>query len=217
MTRAATAPEDVPDDGTAPSSGGTDAGPAGSEAERESIVRAIGPKVRRLRQAAGLSLQQLARRAEVSAAAIHKVERGDMVPTVTTLLKLASALGRPMGHFVDGDGEPVTVAHLVRAEERPAAPSLPGVSESVVSGPPERFGLRGRVTDVDPGAELEPERHDGEDLLVVLDGELEVHVADERYVLTAGDALHVPPGYRVRTQNQGAEKARMLRVEGSGS
>src|SRR5687768_4744580 len=50
----------------------------------EPIVGAIGPKVRDLRQGLGLSLQQLAQRSGVSAAAIHKVERGDMVPTITT-------------------------------------------------------------------------------------------------------------------------------------
>jgi transcriptional regulator with XRE-family HTH domain len=61
----------------------------------EPVVSAIGPKVREARQALGLSLQQLAARAEVSAAAIHKVERGDMVPTITTLLELAAAPGPP--------------------------------------------------------------------------------------------------------------------------
>ena len=44
----------------------------------------------------GLSLQQLGERSDVSAAAIHKIEQGGMVPTITTLLKLASALGRPV-------------------------------------------------------------------------------------------------------------------------
>ena len=212
MARAATAPGDVPDDGAqeAPR-------PVGDEAERESIVRAIGPKVRQLRQDNGLSLQQLARRAEVSAAAIHKVERGDMVPTVTTLLKLASALGRPMGHFVDGDGEPATVAHPVRADDRPAAPSLPGVTQAVVSGPPERFTMRGRVADVEPGAEIALDRHGGEDLLLVLDGSLDVAVADEQYSLSAGDTLHFPADHRARVHNPASTPARALWVSSRGS
>jgi transcriptional regulator with XRE-family HTH domain len=204
MARAAT----VPDDGVPP---------VGGEAERESIVRAIGPKVRQLRQDNGLSLQQLARRADVSAAAIHKVERGDMVPTVTTLLKLASALGRPMGHFVDGDGEPLAVAHHVRAEERPAVPSLPGVAETAVSGPPDRFTLRGRITDVEPGAELEPDRHGGEDLLLVLDGALDVSVGDERYTLDEGDSLHWVADHRARVHNASSAPARVLRMSSRGN
>ena len=50
----------------------------------DGIVSSIGPKVKRLRQEQNLSLQQLAVKAEVSAAAIHKIERNDMVPTITT-------------------------------------------------------------------------------------------------------------------------------------
>ncbi len=97
-----------------------------SAVERETwqpIVGAIGPKVREARQRLGLSLQQLAARAEVSAAAIHKVERGDMVPTITTLLKLAAALGLPIGHFVDDGARPAPVAQFIPAGARPEPPA----------------------------------------------------------------------------------------------
>ena len=62
----------------------------------EAIVSSIGPKVKKLRHEQRLSLQQLAMKAEVSAAAIHKIERNDMVPTITTLLKIATALAEPI-------------------------------------------------------------------------------------------------------------------------
>ena len=69
--------------------------------EHTRIVSGIGPKVRALRKQAGLSLQQMAEQADVSAAAIHKIEQSGMVPTITTLLKVAGALGRPVAYFVD--------------------------------------------------------------------------------------------------------------------
>jgi DNA-binding XRE family transcriptional regulator len=69
----------------------------------EQIVSSIGPKLRELRVQRGLSLQQLADRADVSAAAIHKIERSGMVPTITTLLKIAGALNRPVSYFVNED------------------------------------------------------------------------------------------------------------------
>ena len=62
----------------------------------DGIVSTIGPKLKQLRQEQRLSLQQLAVKADVSAAAIHKIERNDMVPTITTLLKIATALDRPV-------------------------------------------------------------------------------------------------------------------------
>ncbi|MDN5919307.1 MAG: XRE family transcriptional regulator [Pseudonocardia sp.] len=212
MGRPATASDDAPDD-DAPRPDPA----SGEETERESIVRAIGPKVRRLRQDGGLSLQQLARRAEVSAAAIHKVERGDMVPTVTTLLKLAAALGRPVGHFVDGDGEPVPVAHLVRAGHRAAEPSLPGVSRSALSGPAERFAMGGTITVVEPGVEIVLEPHSGEDLVVLVEGALNVVVQDEQYTLGDGDSLHFPADRLVRCHNPGSVPARAIWVSSRGS
>ncbi|MEN3267769.1 helix-turn-helix transcriptional regulator, partial [Pseudonocardia sp.] len=74
------------------------------------VVGSIGPKVRALRRERGLTLQQLAHAADVSTASVHKVERGDMVPTVTTLLKIAGALGVPVRLFVE-DSEPSQAVH----------------------------------------------------------------------------------------------------------
>ncbi|BBG04266.1 MULTISPECIES: helix-turn-helix domain-containing protein [Pseudonocardia] len=203
MTRPATA-ADAPDDRNAP---------AGAEAEREAIVRSIGPKVRRLRHQAGLSLQQLARLAEVSSAAIHKVEKGDMVPTVTTLLKLAAALHRPIGYFVDADGEPTAVAHVVRADRRPeVGPPLPGAVRHGITGPTGRFTLHGTVTEVSPGGTLEIPPRSGEDLVTVLEGSVEFEVVPERHLLDEGDAVHFPADHEVRCHNPAGSPARLLWV-----
>ena len=73
----------------------------------DEIVSLIGPKLRGLRTAQRHSLQQLAAISDVSAAAIHKIERNGMVPTITTLLKLGAALGVPVSYFVEEDEQPV--------------------------------------------------------------------------------------------------------------
>ena len=76
------------------------------ETEVTAVVSGIGPRLRSLRTRHGLSLQQLADRSDVSPAAIHKVEQGTMVPTITTLLKLAAAFQVPVAHFIDEAGAP---------------------------------------------------------------------------------------------------------------
>lgn len=194
-----------------------DVGPA---PEWETIVGAIGPKVRQLRRQLGLSLQQLASRAHVSAAAIHKVERGDMVPTITTLLKLAAALGRPIGHFVDAAPGQAQVAVHTPADERPVLPApAPGVDLAGIGGPPERFRATGAIATLAPGsqsgAEFTP--RSGEELLLVLDGTLAVEVADERYTLRRGDALHYPTDHIYRWSNPGRRPARVVQYTLRGS
>jgi len=58
----------------------------GSTGAWTGVVDSIGPKVYALRRERGMTSQQLAHVADGSTAAVHKVERGDMVPTITTLL-----------------------------------------------------------------------------------------------------------------------------------
>jgi transcriptional regulator with XRE-family HTH domain len=180
-----------------------DPGPAGLD----EIVGSIGPKVRELRAQRNLSLQQLAVRADVSAAAIHKVERGDMVPTITTLLKLASALGRPVGHFIDDAGPRYPVAVHTRARDvRSGAP---------FTGPANQFVLDGTVTVTEPGAggSAEPSRAGaGEELVYVLDGTLEFEVAGEPYRLARHDSLHYRTEHPRRWTNPGAKPARAIWV-----
>jgi transcriptional regulator with XRE-family HTH domain len=193
---------------------------AGSVAAWEPIVGAIGPKVRELRQQLGLSLQQLASRAHVSAAAIHKVEHNDMVPTITTLLKLAAALGRPIGHFVDAAPSQAQVATHTPATGRPMLPApAPGVELASIGGSPERFRAAAEVATLAPGAESSTEvaPHPGEELLLVLEGTLAVEVAGERYTLRRGDALHYPTDHRYRWSNPGRRPARLVRYSLRGS
>src|SRR6185312_9643791 len=98
----------------------TSATSARKEEHVEEIVSSIGPKLKRLRQEQRLSLQQLAVKAEVSAAAIHKIEGNDMVPTITTLLKIATALERPVSYFVDSDDGLLESVAFTAANDRPA-------------------------------------------------------------------------------------------------
>jgi transcriptional regulator with XRE-family HTH domain len=196
---------------------GTPADKLGSARAWEPIIGAIGPKVRERRQRLGLSLQQLGSRAEVSAAAIHKVERGDMVPTVTTLLKLAAALGQPISHFVDDSGPAAPVAVHVRANQRPAPPAdwasgTNGVTSVSLAGPTDRLRAEAVHAVVEPGGssgEIRP-LTGGEELVLVLDGCLAMEVAGEQYLLQPGDTLHYPTDRVHRWHNPGQEPARAV-------
>jgi len=159
-----------------------------TEAAWVPVVESIGPKVRALRQERGLSLQQLAHAAAVSAAAVHKVERGDMVPTITTLLKLAGALHTPIGHFVEDTpaDEPLAV-HRRGLEPTPLTPG-----SATISGPAPRFRTAGSVSRLAAGGRRKGQRRPGETLVVVLHGSLSVTVADESYLVASGESLHMP-------------------------
>lgn len=179
----------------------------------EDIVDSIGPKLRELRVQRGMSLQQLAERSDVSAAAIHKIERSGMVPTITTLLKIAGALNRPVSYFVEetqSDNRPVSF--IPAGSRRPLFTSHQGIDLAGISGPYGRFFLAGALStiDVDASSGKRPMEHPGEELLYLLEGVLELDVDGERYRLTPGDALHFRTDRPHRWRNPGTEPAKAV-------
>lgn len=157
------------------------------------IVSGIGPKVRELRKQAGLSLQQLGEQADVSAAAIHKIEQSGMVPTITTLLKVAGALGRPVAYFVDEEEVQSDPTVLTRdGEHRPIYTSHTGIDLAGISGTYARFNIAGARATVEVGASSGERmlEHPGEELVYVLEGELEFVVNGSAFRLGPCDALH---------------------------
>jgi transcriptional regulator with XRE-family HTH domain len=178
--------------------------------ELSRIVSEIGPKLRTLRKQAGLSLQQLAVRADVSAAAIHKIEQSGMVPTITTLLKIAGALGRPVAYFVDEEETVSDPTVLVRdGEQRPILTSHTGIDLAGISGTYGRFLLAGARATVVPGASSGDQwlEHPGEELVYLLEGQLEFVVNDQTYRLHPGDSLHFRTVQRHSWRNPGSERA----------
>lgn len=164
-----------------------------------------------LRRQKNLSLQQLAERSGLSAAAIHKIERNGMVPTITTLMKIAAALNRSVAYFVDE--EPVEAAVLVRADERKAVfTSKEHLDLAGISGPYGQFFMAGAVATVEPQADSGPKpmEHPGEELVFVLDGALGFEVGGEEYTLRRGDALHFRTDRPHRWWNPSARPTKAL-------
>jgi transcriptional regulator with XRE-family HTH domain len=174
----------------APSPAGTDEiGPS----QVHEIVSLIGPKLHALRTAQRHSLQQLAVLSDVSAAAIHKIERNGMVPTITTLLKLGAALGVPVSYFVEEDEQPPEPVHHTPADRRPAVYTPHnGLALAGISGSYRQFQTAAAVATVSPGASSGDKllEHPGEELVHVVDGVLTFRVGEHTYPLAAGDSLH---------------------------
>src|SRR4051812_39746023 len=175
------------------------------------IVSGIGPKLHALRKQAGLSLQQLAVRSDVSAAAIHKIEQSGMVPTITTLLKVAGALGKPVAYFVEEEASDPTV-HTPDGEQRTIYTSHTGIDLAGITGAYGQFNIAGARATAPAGTPagwahstpagapppagrgarsgVKPLEHPGEELVYVLEGELEFMVGGKPFTLGPRDALH---------------------------
>lgn len=82
--------------------------------KEDEINLRTGRAVKQQREAAGLSLRMLAERSGVSSSMISDIERGAKSPTVTTLVRLAQALGISAAALVDGGITPESRIRIIR-------------------------------------------------------------------------------------------------------
>jgi transcriptional regulator with XRE-family HTH domain len=66
------------------------------------VARRVGANLRRARERADLSQEELAVRASLHRTAVGQLERGERVARADTLVKLAGSLGIPPGDLLDG-------------------------------------------------------------------------------------------------------------------
>ena len=92
----------------------------------------IGAKVHALRLKKKLGLVQLGEHTGLSPAMLSKIERGQLFPTLPTLLRIALVFGVGLEHFfVDGEERP-TVA-VTRKRDRLRMPDRPGATAPAYS------------------------------------------------------------------------------------
>ena len=82
--------------------------------EEEAVALQVGRNLCRCRQEVGMSVEEVARRAELSRTTIHKIERGLRLPQIDTGVRLAGALGVEPDELMKG------IAFRKPSSERPA-------------------------------------------------------------------------------------------------
>jgi transcriptional regulator with XRE-family HTH domain len=147
----------------------------------------LGRNVRELRTSQGLTLAALADLVGISPSAISQIERGATEPSLGTLWNLGKALHASLFDFFTHEQQPTV--EVTRAGDRTHV-EFDRFRYEVVARSTERqldlFFLR-----VAAGDEVvrEATAHAGEECGVVLEGSLEVIVADAHHVLGPGDGI----------------------------
>ena len=165
-----------------------------STPESGSVSRQIGATARRLRNSLGLTLGEVAKRADLSPAMLSRLENGGVSPSLETLAALTSALGVPLAQLFGDVGKP-----------RGGAQHVPkgGVLEVVRRGTKRGHTYHLLAADRGPRRVFEPFlvtlndksevfpgfEHPGTEFIYLLEGSLTYRHGDETYLLKAGDAL----------------------------
>jgi transcriptional regulator with XRE-family HTH domain len=191
----------------------TPAGPA------EGSVPAIGPRVRALREAMGLSLRDLADRSGVSAPMLSQVERGTTSPTLAVAARMAAGLELSLSQLLrlDEHGHVVIVRNGERRSRgrgghrvEELTPPLPGQRADV--------SLHTLSSGAATGGADDPPLHEpgSRETVVVLGGELALYVDGERHLLRKGDSVTFDADLPHHFENDGTAATTFVAVVAAG-
>jgi transcriptional regulator with XRE-family HTH domain len=168
----------------------------------------MGERLHELRLARGLTLEALAGKCGLTRGYLSLVERDRKTPSVAALLRLAEALQTEIGALFDG--RPAATADHVLHRHRgggygpdavPLAPGRAGkIMEPFIVAPPSKA--------------LERFTHAGEELIVVLCGQVMVRLGDEDILLGVNDSLYFSASTQHSLRSVGPVQAELLVVIG---
>jgi quercetin dioxygenase-like cupin family protein len=154
-------------------------------------AREVGLRIKRVRGEKNLTLKMVEAASGVSATHVSEIERGETVPTIKALARIARALGKRTAFFLEenelGDVSVLTAESLVRESTRGGEAALERLTSSIPGGSLQAI----RVT-LSPGRShrATAHSHDGVEALYVVRGALHVEVGGASHALAAGDVIH---------------------------
>ena len=193
--------------------------PVKPPAEIDANASAVGPRVRALREAMGLSLRDLADRSGVSAPMLSQVERGETSPTLAVAAKIAAGLELTLSQLLRLDeGQHVAVSRA--AERRSSRRGGHTIEEMTPPLPGQRADVSLHV--LDPGATTggaaDPPMHEpgSRETAVVLAGELALVLEGTRTELQEGDSVTFDADLPHHFENEGNDPTRFIAVIAAG-
>jgi transcriptional regulator with XRE-family HTH domain len=182
----------------------------GRDAQMPATELQLGPRIRSLRQARRVTLRELAERAGVTESFLSQVEREVTSPSIASVQRIARALELGIADlFAD---EP-PIGRVVRRSDRRRIvyAGLNATDEFLTNGRDGRIQVI--LTTIEPGGGTGEEgyTHDSdEEVVIVLEGRLELWVGDEHHSLEAGDTIAHSSRQPHHNRNPGPGRAVVL-------
>ncbi len=178
----------------------------------------VGKRLKKFRELKGISLEEIAKRTGLSLSFLEEMEKGTIFPSLGPILKISRALGTRLGTFIDDclSEDPL----IVRKEDREVEIRAFRGKDSPTS---LRFYSLGKgKTDrhMEPFyVEVLPETrnddfstHEGEEFIVVLEGEIEILYGEDKYILKEGDSIYYNSAVPHRVSSVGDKAAKIYAV-----
>ena len=179
----------------------------------------IGSKIKELRKARNLTLQDVARETGFSPALISQIENNNVSPPIATLSKIARFFDVKIGLFFEEE-EIDCRYEVVRKADRRIVSRVISVAGTGHGYTYEALSFRKRNKKMEPFVVTVAKRpdeetlynHEGEEFLLILKGQAEILLEDERILLEEGDAVYFDATLRHRLLSCGGEETQVLAI-----
>lgn len=179
----------------------------------------IGAKIKELRRAKKLKLQDVANETGFSTALISQIENNNVSPPIATLSKIAHFFDVKIGHFFS-ENEEESPYEVLRSTERTVVPkvvSKDGTSQGYFY---ESLSVRKKNKQMDPFLLTLNEKvtntdtysHKGEEFIFILKGCAELLLDDQRIALNEGDSVYFDANLKHRLFSSGGDEVKVLAV-----
>ncbi|WP_434797075.1 cupin domain-containing protein [Terrisporobacter vanillatitrophus] len=171
----------------------------------------IGEKIAQYRKSKDLSIRELAKMAEVTPSLLSQIERGLANPSVNSLKSIANALNAPLFTFFTS--EVIKEDLIVRGNNRKKV-ILPGAENVIYEmlAPGINDNLEFAIMDLSPKSSSCTEyiHHNGYEIAYVLEGEVTLHLDDEKFELKKEDSVKIPVGMKHRWENNSDLESKII-------
>ncbi len=175
----------------------------------------VGDHLRRLRRSQGLTLPGLATAAGITKGYLSKIERTSKPPPFSTLQALAAALNADVGDLLAGERSPAPTPNLDLHQPGEGAwqkaHKLGGYDFLPLLKSYRNKYLSPFLMRVPPGT-TSYFKHDGEEFLHVIRGDVELHYEGRVHQLRQGASAYLDSRLRHRFHNRGKITALVLAV-----
>lgn len=178
--------------------------------EVEYINKQIGKKIKDLRNRNGLTQEELADRAELTKGFISQLERGQVSPSVVTLLDLIECLGITAAEFFkETEEEKIVFSEEGYFEKIDEA----GNSIQWIVPTAQGNSMEPLLVVIQPHQSLSEDKpHAGEEFGYVILGRLKVYLGDKAYTVKAGESFYYPAKRKHHIENPGGRPAKFIWV-----
>lgn len=154
--------------------------------------RILGDRLRQLRKRRRMTLAQLAEGCGLSIGYLSQIERNLAEPSINALFSIAHHLGVTVQWFFSGTEEavpPEENGYVIRRANRLRVNYQQGIVDELLT-PRMSMTLEMIQSQMPPGSEVtQAYSHEGDEVGLVISGQMELWVGDRHFLLHAGDSF----------------------------